>query len=68
MLKGLPFQQLHGDEGAALEFVNVVDCADVRMIEGGCGASLALKALQGLSVRRNYIGQELEGYHAAKLN
>jgi len=46
LLEGLPFEQLHGDERLAFVFINVVDGADVGMIQRRRGARLALEALQ----------------------
>jgi hypothetical protein len=46
MLEGLPFQKLHRDERHAFKFVDVVNRADIRMIQHGRGASLALEAFQ----------------------
>ena len=33
MLQGLAFEQLHGDEGPAFEFADIVNRADVGMIQ-----------------------------------
>jgi hypothetical protein len=35
MLKRLPFQQLHGDEVPTVSFVDLVNCADIRVIQRG---------------------------------
>jgi hypothetical protein len=45
MLERRAFHVLHHDEGAAVLFLNVMDSADVRMIQCGSGARLALEAL-----------------------
>ena len=45
-------------------FANVVDGADIGMIQRGCGLGLALKTRQGLRVSRDFIGQELQGDEA----
>ncbi len=60
MLQRLAFQQLHGDERTALEFANVVNGADVRMVERGSGARFATESLDSLSVMRNIVGQEFQ--------
>jgi hypothetical protein len=60
-------QKLHGDEGLLTVFADFVDGADVGMIESRGGTRLATKAFQGLRVLREAIGQEFEGYEAAKL-
>jgi hypothetical protein len=50
LFQRLAFQQLHGDEGLAFVLVNVVDGADVRMIERRRRASFALGAFPGHGV------------------
>src|SRR5262249_24472507 len=51
---------LHGDEGLPFEFVDVVDCTNVGMIEGGGRLSFALETLQGLAILGQCFRQELE--------
>src|SRR5262249_40657242 len=63
----LPFQQLHSDEGLTLVLVDVVNRADVGMIERTRSPRLALKAFQGLAVLCKMFRQELEGNEAAEL-
>ena len=43
--EGLPFQQFHDDERPSIDFVNFVNRADVRMIQGGSGACLSPESL-----------------------
>src|SRR5580658_8273559 len=40
----LPLQQFHGDEGSPIGLVNLVDRADVRVVQRGGCLSLPLKA------------------------
>jgi hypothetical protein len=40
----------------------VIDGADVRVIESGCGFGLALEALQRMSVLCQVFGKKLQGY------
>ena len=47
MLKRLTLEQFHGDERAPMEFTNVIDGADIRMIQRGCGPCLAPESLDG---------------------
>ena len=47
--------------------VDVIDGADIGVIEGGGGLGLALEALQGLMVLGHIIGQELERYETVEL-
>src|SRR5947209_15542845 len=54
------FQELHGDEGGALGFINVMDRADVRMIESRCRPSLAPQTFQRLRRLRQFIGKKFK--------
>src|SRR5580700_6931088 len=58
-------EELHDEEGAALFFADVVDGADVGMIQGGGGFGFAAKTLECLAVLREIVGKELEGDKAA---
>jgi hypothetical protein len=55
----------NGNEGLAVEFIDFVDSADVRMIQRGGGARLALESLQGLVIIGKTFGQRLERRHRA---
>src|SRR5271163_5054149 len=61
MLERDAFQVFHGDEGASLKLADVMDGADIRMVQGGRCLSLTLKAAQGLRVFGDVVGKELEG-------
>src|SRR5438128_1194216 len=61
MLQRLAFQKLHGDESLPLLLADVVDGADVRVIEGGRGLRLASETGQRLKVSGNFFRQEFEG-------
>jgi hypothetical protein len=50
----------HRDVGVAVGFADVVDGADVRMIERGRGARLAQQALPPFRIRRQITRQNLE--------
>ena len=62
-----PFQQLHGDEGNVLEGIDLVDGADVRMVQRGGGACLALKALNRLGIASKTFRKEFQGHESAQL-
>ena len=53
-------QILHGDEGAAVLLADVMNGADVGMIQGGRGSSLALEPAQRLPVASQFVRQELQ--------
>ena len=60
MLQRRAIEKLHGDEGMPVLFTDVMDCADVRMIQSRSGLSLPLKAGQRLRVTGDIFWQELE--------
>ena len=62
----LPLDQLHDEEGLALVLVDVVDRADVGVVQGGGGAGLAPEPLQALGILGILLGQELQGDAAAE--
>ena len=53
-------QILHGDEGAAVLLADVMNGADVGMIQRGRGSSLALEPAQRLPVASQFVRQELQ--------
>jgi hypothetical protein len=60
VLQRLPLQQLHADEGLALVLVDVVDGADVRVIQGGRGPGFTPEPFEGDLVAKELLGQELQ--------
>ena len=60
LLESLPLQQFHGDEIAAVGLPDLIDGADVRVIQGRGGPGLALEALQRRRVFFQLSGQELQ--------
>ena len=66
MLQRLPFKQFHGDEWASFEFSDVVDGADVGMVQRRGGARLAAESLDRLRVWGNIFRKEFESDVAAE--
>ena len=64
VLQGHAVQKFHGDECLAVLLANVVDGADVGMVQRGRGLGFALKTSECLRVAGNFLGQELEGNEA----
>ena len=64
LLERLALQQLHRHERLALELTNVVNRADVGVVERGSRLGFAAEALQSLLIVRQSLGQELEGDEA----
>ena len=63
----LPLQQFHGDEASSIGFINLVDRADVRMVQGGRGLGFPLEAAESLRVVGDFVGQKLQGDMATEL-
>src|SRR5437870_10365600 len=55
-----PIQKLHRDERLRIALANLVDGADVGMVQGRGGAGLAAESFQRLSVLGNAIRQKLQ--------
>ncbi len=60
MFERLAIEKFHGDEGFAVLLADIVDGADVGMIEGGGGLGFALEAGESLRVFGDVVGEELE--------
>ena len=67
MLERLALHPLHHEEGLPVVDACVVHGADVRMVEGGGRAGLALEAIQGIRGLCCVLRQELHGNAAAAL-
>ena len=59
-------QKLHGDECLPVMLINLVNRADVRMIERRSGLGFALKTAQGLRVFGYLVRQKLESHEPAE--
>src|SRR5882762_6528596 len=66
VLECLAFEQLHSDKRPTFEFSNIVNRADVRMIEQGGGARFAAESLDRLRVLGNIVRQEFQRNAAAE--
>ena len=67
MLQRLSFQQFHGDEMLAVRFVDLVNRADVRVIERGGGKGFALESFSGRGIILHFRGQKFQRDMAAQL-
>src|SRR5437870_7133483 len=61
VLKGLPLQELHDDKVLSLMLSDLVDGADVRMIQGRGSARFTLEPFEGLMVTGQLLRQKLQG-------
>ena len=66
MLQRHALQKLHGDERLAVLLADVVDGADVGMIQRGSRLRFALEAAERLGIAGDFVGQELEGDETAQ--
>ena len=64
VLQGLAIEKLHGDEGLAVFLADVVNGANVGVVQGGCGLGFALKAGERLRIAGYFIGKEFQGDEA----
>src|SRR5208283_47151 len=64
VFQGCAVKVLHDDEGLAVLLANVVNGADIGMIERGCSPGLAAETLEGLAVPGYIFGEEFEGDEA----
>jgi len=67
VLQRQPVQKLHGDLGLVATLADVVNRADVGMIESGGGTSFTSETFQCLRVSGNVIRQELERNETTEL-
>jgi hypothetical protein len=61
MLEGVALEKFHGDECAIFTLVDVVDGANVGVVESGGGASLATETFERLRIVSDVVGQEFQG-------
>ena len=65
-VEGLPFEQLHGDEGPASVFFDCVNDANAGMIERGGSAGFTEEAFESLRIAVGVFREEFQGYAATE--
>src|SRR5271167_2661183 len=68
MLQRHSVQKLHGDEGLSALIINLVNGADVWMIQSGRSLRFALESGQSLRILGYFIGQEFQGDETMQLH
>ena len=63
--EGLALQQFHHDVGLAMLLTNLMNRADVGMIQRRGSTGFTLESFQGLPVFRQFFGEKLERDEAA---
>jgi hypothetical protein len=66
LLEVLALDELEGEEGLAVRFLETVDRGDVRVIQRREEVGLALEAGEALGVLRDLGGEDLDGHVAAE--
>jgi hypothetical protein len=66
VLQSLAFEALHGDEGLAVFFSDIVDGADVGMVEGRGGFGFAAKAAERLGIFSEVVREEFQSDEAVE--
>ena len=66
MLQRHAIEKFHSDEGLAVLLANVMNRADVGMVQGGSGLCLALEAAERLRIASHLIGQKFESNKPAQ--
>ena len=67
MFESLAVEELHHEEVAALVFVDVVNNADVRVVQRGGRARFAAETFERVGIARGVVRQELQRDEAAEL-
>src|SRR6202020_1604045 len=62
----LPLQQFNRDEASPTGLVDLIDRADVRVVQRGCGFGFSLETAESLYVLGEFVGQKLQGDVAAE--
>ena len=62
-----PFQVLHHDERTVAILADLVDRADVGMVQSRSGTRLATKTLQRGGIRNHVVRQEFQRHETAKI-
>ena len=60
------FEIFHDDEGTSVLLANVIDGADIGMVQARSGLGFAAKAAKGVRIVGDIIGKELEGDEAVQ--
>ena len=66
VLKGDAVEVFHDEEGAAGVLADVIDSADVGVVQGGGGLGFAAKSLERLAVLGEFFRQEFQGNEATE--
>ena len=68
VFQGDAIEKFHGDEGFAVLVADVIDGADVGMVERGRGLGFALKTGERLRIAGDIVGKKFQGDETVKAN
>ena len=60
VLQRHPIEKFHGNEGVPVLLADVINCADIGMVQRGCGLCLTAKTAQCLRVFGDLVGEKFE--------
>src|SRR6266478_6282515 len=66
VLQGFAVEELHRDELLTVLLTNVINCADVRVVQCRCGLRFATKAFQSSGIVKHFWRQELQRHGSMK--
>ncbi len=66
VLERRAFQIFHGDKGFSILLADIVNRADVGMVQGGSSLRFALETAQCQRIARNFIGKKFENDEAVQ--
>jgi len=61
MAQGIAVDELHGDERLAVLLANVINSADVRVVEGGSGMGFSAEAFEGQRILPQIFWKKFQG-------
>jgi hypothetical protein len=68
MLERHTVEKFHGDEGVAVLLADVVDGADIGVVQSGCGFGFTLKTGERQGIAGKIVGQKLKGDETMQAN
>ena len=66
VLERLPIEKFHGDKGVAVLLADIVDGADVGMVQGGGGLRFPLESRESLRIPGDILRQKFQRDEALK--
>jgi hypothetical protein len=68
VLEGLSLQEFHGNKDLPLVLANLINSANIGMVERRCGAGFPLKSCECLTVLGQLSGKEFQSHKATEFD